>query len=389
MTSWSYFNPTRIVFRAGLIHSVGRFIPGERVVIITTPGSSRRGVVEDLERSIGERVVGVIDTVRPHPDLDDIDRKIEEIGPFDPDALVALGGGSAMDVGKAVSRMLASSGVTLSDHLREGVEVKEDKIPLVAVPTTAGTGSEVTPFATIWDYASGKKRSLQDVFPHAAILDPELTLELPPGITASSGLDSVSHALESIWNHNAAPLTILIATRSLRLSLPSLPRMLREGDDILLRSRMMEASLLAGMAISQTRTALAHSISYPVTLRSGLDHGLACGLPLPEILMFNAAADDGRLAELSKSLGYPGVEEMAEGIHRLQIELNAQEDYLMKVPDGNSLLPLIDDMFAKGRVENNLREPERGDVEDILRRMDRRLRGSGPESSSSEGIEGP
>jgi phosphonate metabolism-associated iron-containing alcohol dehydrogenase len=157
---------------------------------------------------------------------------------------------------------------------------------LVAVPTTAGTGSEVTPWATIWDRAANRKHSLHlpETWPEAAVVDADLMLTLPRSVTVQSALDALSHALESIWNVNANPISDTFAIAAAREVMATLPALLARPGDRELRARMALAATKAGMAFSNTKTALAHSISYEMTLRFGLPHGIACSFTLPMVL---------------------------------------------------------------------------------------------------------
>ena len=161
------------------------------------------------------------------------------------------------------------------------------RLPLIAVPTTAGTGSEVTPWATLWDRSSAKgaKRSLHraDTWPEAALVDPMLTLSCPPALTLASGLDALSHAFEAIWNRGANPCSDALAVQAARGVLTTLPALLDAPDSLPLREAMSRAALLAGLAFAQTRTALAHALSYDLTLLRGTSHGLACSFSLPEV----------------------------------------------------------------------------------------------------------
>jgi phosphonate metabolism-associated iron-containing alcohol dehydrogenase len=174
--------------------------------------------------------------------------------------------------------------------------------PLIAVPTTSGTGSEVTGWATVWHKAAGKKYSLHlpETWPEAALVDPELVLSLPAGPTLSAGLDALSHALESVWNINANPVSDNHAVNAARAVLATLPALMKNLGDIELRSRMALAALTAGLAFSNTRTALAHSISYDMTIRHGLPHGIACSFTLPLVLKRAIGADAGRDAVLAR-----------------------------------------------------------------------------------------
>ena len=213
-----------------------------------------------------------------------------------PDCLLAIG--ERHRSAKGIARVLGEdTSWSLRDHLvAQNPIVNGNKIPIIAIPTTAGTGAEVTSFGTIWDNAFNKKYSVTgiDLYPNTALLDSELTISVPLETTVSTGLDVVSHALESTWNKNASNITLSFCEKSLKIALSTLGKLILDPQDIFLREKMMEASLLSGLAISQTRTSLAHSISYPLTTHFGLPHGFACSFSLPEILKFNAEEDDGR-----------------------------------------------------------------------------------------------
>ena len=154
------------------------------------------------------------------------------------------------------------------------------------MPTTAGTGSEVTSWATVWDTQSGKKYSLSrpNLYPKHALVDPTLMIGKPRQLTISTGLDALSHALESLWNVNANPISAHHAVVAAREILAVLPQLVNDLQNLELRSRMAAAALSAGLAFSNTRTAIAHSISYPVTLHHDVVHGIACSFTLPMVL---------------------------------------------------------------------------------------------------------
>ncbi len=178
---------------------------------------------------------------------------------------------------------------------------------LIAVPTTSGTGSEVTGWATVWNRAAGKKYSLHlpETWPEAALVDPELTLSLPAGPTLAAGLDALSHSLESIWNINANPVSDNHAVNGARLVLATLPALMKKLGDIELRRRMALAALTAGLAFSNTRTALAHSISYDMTMHHGLPHGIACSFTLGMVLQRAIGASAERDAVLARVFDVP------------------------------------------------------------------------------------
>ena len=334
--------------------------------------------MDKAEGLMNGRIERVLDIVTPNPSLESIDELRHVQGLETVDTIIALGGGSCLDTAKALSRVISSNrDEPLSDRFWEGVGIGADEtIPIVTVPTTAGTGSEVTSTATIWDYENRAKRSLlgDGLYPKAAIVDPVLTHDLPESVTVSSGLDAVSHALESIWNRNASPISLTLATQSLRLSMDALPRLKANLQDHLARNSMMQASLMAGLAISQTRTALSHSLSYPLTMEFGIPHGIACSFALPEVLEFNALSDDGRLEGLASGLGYDTASSLADELRRLLKMLLYDTNLLGKITENSLTLDLRKRMYTKGRVDNNLRPVELDDLDSILREAIRRTR---------------
>jgi alcohol dehydrogenase len=200
-------------------------------------------------------------------------------------------------------------------------------IPIIAVPTTAGTGSEVTSWATVWDAANGKKYSLAHprLYPEVAVLDPALTLGAPRGLTLATGLDALSHALESIWNVNGNPISANYAVEAAKDIIATLPQLLERPDDLDLRTRLMRASLFAGLAFSNTKTALAHNISYDITLKSGTIHGIACSFSLPVVMRWATGVDADCDAALRRVFG-PDLEAGAASLSRLLNSLGVSTD---------------------------------------------------------------
>lgn len=366
--AWQFNNPVRITFEAGAIDRLGDYLEGDRAVLVTSPGFRRRGVVDRIATALDKRLVAVIDDVDPNPDVLKVDEQGRRLREHDPDVLIVLGGGSSMDTAKGLARLLAQpADRTLAGHFRDGESFDDaPALPVAAIPTTSGTGAEVTPFGTIWDFELEKKYSVtgDDLYSAFAILDPELTLGLPEEVTISSGLDAVSHALESAWNKAASPVTLSFVAKSLQFSLKALPKLKQQPKDLGARAEMMQASLLAGLAISQTRTALAHSISYPLTTTFELPHGFACSFTLPPLLVYNAEADDGRLEHLARSVGYSDIASFRKGLDKLFQEVGFPEFFARYIPDRDAAMALTDRMIKPGRADNNLREAE---VEDVRR----------------------
>lgn len=370
VTNWTYFNPVRVVSAAGSSARLAEHIDFRRIALVTSPGFTRRGTVDRIRASLGDRLVAVLDDVKPNPDVCDVDAQAALVRGLDPDCIVALGGGSSIDTAKGLARLLVQPpGATLAAHFREGAPFAAARaLPVVAIPTTAGTGAEVTPFGTIWDFGLGKKYSVTgpDLYPAAAILDPELTLDLPEEVTVSSGLDAISHALESTWNRSASPITLGLATRSLQLSLPALRRLHADLRDVEARGAMMQASLLAGLAISQTRTALAHSISYPLTTAFNMPHGVACSFTLSSLLRFNAQADDGRLQQLCAALGYRDPGALADALEEDFRSLGGSGIFWRHAVEKGRVLGQAGGMIHPGRADNNMRAVSGSQLQEIL-----------------------
>ena len=369
--SWGFCHPVRLFFGNGTLAKVPELVRTRKTLLLTTRGFTRRGVTTELVHLLEPAVAVVMDDVPANPELSDLEARARSLTEADIELIVAVGGGSVIDTGKVLSVALGlrDQGFDLRAYLMSGASgLQGTRIPLLAIPTTAGTGSEVTPFATVWDTATKRKYSLNgpSLFPEAAIVDPVLTLTLPFEATITTALDAISQAFEAIWNRNAMPITTLYATEALRIALPAIELLVENLGDVRLRSKMAYASLMAGLAISHTRTAIAHSISYPLTLHYGVPHGLACGFTIPAILAFNSQADDGRLQCLATALGFATVEDLRQHLQQLLRRLGVLPLLARYVPSMEAPFELVDEMFTPNRASNNLRPVDHVAVRTIL-----------------------
>ncbi|MCL4767734.1 MAG: phosphonoacetaldehyde reductase [Hyphomicrobiaceae bacterium] len=285
---WQYRNPVDVVFGAGSFIEVAERLGGRRYSLVTYGEPIFRVLAERLECSAGPPVL-VIDDVAPNPDMELLQRQAGRYAGLaePPEVIVAIGGGSVIDSAK-VFAAAGSDFSTVRDLLETGKVRGEalQPLPTIAVPTTAGTGSEVTCWATVWDSSSGRKHSLSlpSLYPECAIVDPELMIAKPRPLTISTGLDALSHAMESLWNMNANPVSMAFAVNAAREVLEALPKLAENLANLQLRARMARAALFAGFAFSNTKTAIAHSLSYPVTMKHGVPHGIACSFTLPMVM---------------------------------------------------------------------------------------------------------
>ncbi|WP_339442580.1 iron-containing alcohol dehydrogenase PsrA [Pseudomonas proteolytica] len=304
-----FHNPVDTRFGWGCLQDLASITAHQTVALVTFPEARALGLVQRIQALLGERLVYVVEDVQPNPDVAQLrgtyERFWQQAGSCD--VVLAVGGGSAIDTAKA---LIVGTESGQFDELLALLATGQPFEPahcktLIAAPTTAGTGSEVTPWATIWDSASHKKYSLHldCTWPKVAIVDPQLMLTVPAGVTVSTGLDALSHALESIWNINANPVSDTFAVSAIEDILECLPQLRRDLGNPELRSRMALAALKAGLAFSNTKTALAHSISYEMTLHHGLPHGIACSFTLPLVLGLAWGHDAARDHTLRRVFG--------------------------------------------------------------------------------------
>jgi phosphonate metabolism-associated iron-containing alcohol dehydrogenase len=323
---WAYWNPVKIRFGTGTFDEVAGLIGKRRWALVTYDQPIFKELTARLVKAAGEPVA-VIDNIDTNPDCLDLVESSRIFGAARQPAevIVALGGGSMIDAAK----VLAASGgdfETVRRHLLQKAPLDTSAIvPIIAVPTTAGTGSEVTSWATVWDSANGSKYSLANpkLYPESAVLDPSLTIGAPRGLTLATGLDALSHALESIWNVNGNPVSANYAVEAAREIIDTLPRLLERLDDVGLRTRQARASLLAGLAFSNTKTALAHNISYDITLKSRTIHGIACSFSLPIVMRWATGVDPHCDAALRRIFGCDleaGAQQLTEFLQGLGVK---------------------------------------------------------------------
>ncbi len=355
---WRYRNPVEVKFGAGVFETLGKVLAGRAYCLVTYDDANGGGVFADLTRRVvalaGAPAV-MVRNIGPNPDFVGLDESCRTYATAarPVEAIVALGGGSVMDAAKVLA---AASGDfdKVRRHLQTGTGGDAlGRTPIIAIPTTAGTGSEVTSWATVWDTGAMKKYSLarDTLYPEAALVDPLLTLGLPRAITISTGLDALSHALESIWNVNANPVSGSLAEVAAREVLDALPLLADDLRNETLRTRLARASLFAGLAFSNTRTALAHALSYHLTLHHGVPHGIACSFSLPMVMRAVAGCDPACDAALRRIFG----PDLAAGAARLEAflrKLGISPDATQHGIAARDWAALVDDALAGDRGRN-------------------------------------
>ncbi len=309
--------PVRVLFGAGRISEFGAEVKGlgKKVFIVTMKEIAELGLLDKALASLKSEGVEyeIFPDVLSDPGSSDIDGVVERLRSSGCDVIAGVGGGSVIDFAKALAictghELDVWSYVNLSN--RPPAPVNEALVlPVIAVPTTAGTGSEVTPYSVVTNSETVQKGTIKEpsIYPKVAIVDPELTLTLSPELTAVIGVDALAHAVESYFNlPNRAPYSDMIAEESVTYIARYLRRAYADGNDLEARAGMAWGSTLAGIAISQAGTTVVHALAQPLGARMGLSHGVSVSIFFLEVLRHTLPVDSARFARLAVLLGQGG-----------------------------------------------------------------------------------
>lgn len=317
---WRYKQTTDIVFGSGESKNLGEYMAQfqlDNALLVAAPSAVRSGLSQQLVQSAKGRILGVFSQIEPDPTVQNVNACAELLKTLGAESVVAVGGGSAMDCAKSAAALVVDE-CTAEDYLLK-TRVPEGMLPMIAIPTTAGSASEVSAGSVI----SWRERKIKApvvspaLFPSLAIVDPLLTISCPPSVTAASGLDVLSHALDTLYSTMHQPATDLFALRSCALVFGYLERAYAQGSDVEAREKMSEASVFAGMAFSQARTTASHACSYMLTVNYGLPHGEACAFTLDSFYRINARVYPV-LHDYARTLGFRDADDMADGIMKLK-----------------------------------------------------------------------
>lgn len=308
MSNYTFNISTQIEFGKGAIKRIPDLVNslnGKNIMVVTDKGVVNAGILEKITKELDNANINydVFDEVEPDPSTDTIEKIYSIAKEEKSDVYIAIGGGSPIDVSKGAS-LLSSNPGRLQDYA--GVnKVKNKGVPIIAVPTTAGTGSEVTIFAVLSDNHANLKFTVTSplIAPNIAVLDPELTLTLPPMLTASTGLDAMTHAVEAYTSQISEPITDVLALEAMRLLYNYLPIAVNNGSDLEAREMVLQGSLLAGMAFNNTYLGLSHAIASPLGALFHIPHGTANAVMLPYVMNFNYVAAPEKYANMAKAFG--------------------------------------------------------------------------------------
>jgi len=343
-------------------------------LIVTDAILIKSGTVDHVISKLGERAYGIFDGVEPEPEIAIVEACAEAYRAGGHDGLIGVGGGSAIDIAKAVAGYVGHDGV-LAELF--GVDkIKRKGPPLIAIPTTAGTGSEVTNVAILSDkQAQLKKGIVSDyLLPDVALVSPVMTLTCPRSVTAASGVDALVHAVESYLSLNASPITDALAIAAVKLIARALPKAYANAADLQAREDMATASLMAGMAFGNAGVGAVHALAYPLGGRFNIAHGVSNALLLPYVMAWNKLACVERMAEIAAAMGVNVVGLSATQAADRAVEAMAELCASVDIPKGLSsfgvpqaaLVEMADEASKIERLmRNNPRQLSAGDITKI------------------------
>jgi alcohol dehydrogenase class IV len=307
----------RILFGLGAVEKTGleaQLLKAKKILIVTDPGVIQSGLLQGIETSL--QSVGlpsvIFDGVESDPRIEVVEKSVEKAKKEGIDLIVGFGGGSSLDIAKVTSIMITNLGKI--DRFFGIDLVPNPGVPAILIPTTAGTGSEVTPVAILSDTKEKLKKGIVSayLFPEVAIVDPKLTIGLPPSVTAFTGMDALTHAIESYYSVNATSISNFIAYQAMEIIARNLRIAFANGDNLVARSNMMEGSLLGGMAFANAGVGAVHAFAYPLGGEFHLAHGLTNTLMLPYVMRYNILGCPSKFAQMAKAFG-----EKVEGLSEL------------------------------------------------------------------------
>jgi phosphonate metabolism-associated iron-containing alcohol dehydrogenase len=368
--SFAYYNPVHVRFGVDIYHKTLNQILGSssaRVGLFYGRSAMKKvGAIDTIKRSLPDCQIQEYGNISPNPDIRDIEAALDTLEEID--WVIGIGGGSVLDMVKSLAFIARQREGLRAFLTNENVEPPCPGLPFIAIPTTSGTGSEVTPWATVWDKQENKKFSLshREMFPDYAIVDPILTISLPAYITAYTGYDALSHALEAFWSRYANPVSDLFAVEAIRLVMKHLRPVIEDLSNLEHRIGLARASLYAGLAFSNTKTTAVHAISYPMTLHFGVPHGVACSLTLAEFWWYNLdIIDPPKVARLLAAVGEKDPEAFAGRLKALAHQIGLPITLSAAGIPREGLDIILDEGFHPERVVNNPRRLDKLDLSSV------------------------
>ena len=343
-----------------------RSVGGRKGLVVTDPGVAKSGVLEKVTKPLAADGIAfeVFDQVQPEPPIACAEAALAALKKAGADFVIGVGGGSSMDVSKVIA-MLAVNGGDARQYFGEG-KVPKRGLPTVLIPTTAGTGSEVSPIAMLTDPAEHLKKGIVswNILADAAVVDPEMSRTTPPRVTAATGMDALTHAIEGMFSVMANPVCDGICLESAHLIVKYLPRAFKNPDDMEAREGMAVASMMAGMVLGNSSVTIVHALAYPLGARYNVPHGVANSVMLVSVMEFNKDVCRLALERLAEAMGAsPSADIAIETVRRLSREVG------MNIPlrELGVTADVLHDMAVDTSKISRLmaKNPKRATVEDL------------------------
>ncbi len=338
---------------------------GRRALLVTGRRAMREAGILDRAIEILREAgceASVYDDVPPEPTVDTVNAGRSTLGEKGGNLVIGLGGGSVIDVAKAIGGLaLSESGCAAHFH---GEPLPGEGVPIIAIPTTSGTGAEVTRNSVLSAGAEPIKQSIRGdvLYPRVALVDPELTVPLPPAVTARSGMDALTQAIEGFWSIHATPITDGLAFQAIRLIVGSLIRAYEDGEDIDAREAMSYGSLTAGMAFANARLGAVHGLAHPLGVRYGIPHGEVCAILLPHVMRLNRDVARVKYDRISHVVGGDAAEFVDGLLEKLDIPTALGHNGLK--PDDFDTI--VSESMPSGSLKANPKEVTEDDLRAIL-----------------------
>jgi alcohol dehydrogenase class IV len=377
----AFFSPNRILFGIDAVNGVAaevKQLGGKKVLIVTDPGLIEAGLVEAIKASLdsGGIAFSLYDQVEPEPPARIVDQCTRYLKDENCDLIIGVGGGSSLDVAKGASIMATNEGSIL-DYSGADVVTKRG-LPKILIPTTAGTGSEVTRILVITDEASNIKKAVysKHVLSDVAIVDPMMTLSMPPKVTADTGIDALVHAIEAYVSANATPFSDILAIEAITLIAENVPMAFAKGENVEARYHMSLAATISGLAFSSGGLGAVHALSNPLGIEYHLPHGRTNAIMLPHVMTYNLIGNPTKFAWIAEAMGEEveglspmeagalAVEAVKELLNQLNISIRLR-DY--DIPQ-KEIPKLVEGTMTVSRLfVPNPRNLTQEDVEEIFR----------------------
>lgn len=380
LKNFRYEMPTIIEFGQGSVKSLAEHVKslgGSNVLVVGDPGVSKAGIVRRIEEPLIEAGIPytVFTDVGVEATIESVDSGTIAAKSNGCDIVVGVGGGSALDTAKSIALMLVHPG-----HIRDYVgldKVPSPGAPIIAVPTTAGTGSEITRFSVLSDKGAKAKLSVGSMYncPTLALCDPELTLTLPSHITAATGMDALTHALESYVNKVTQPISEGLSLQSMKLVAKSLRLAVVQGDNLDARDDMLLASTMAAMAFNTTRLGLAHALAIPLGAHFNIPHGVVNAILLPEVMQFNLIGNTDKFIEIARIFGEKtdhltsreAAEKAVIAVRQLKKDVGITQTLTDYGVEEEHLDMIVEEAMMSGNVPINPVKPTLEDLKNICR----------------------